>query len=74
MIDDLKSAPLLKGYRGRPEADLDALLDALMVFSDMVGTIGDHLLEAEINPLFVGAKGNGVRAADGVVVVKTPAC
>lgn len=74
MIDELKSAPLLKGYRGRPEADIDALLDALIAFSDMVGTIGDRLLEAEINPMFVGAKGNGVRAADGVVVVKKPQC
>jgi acyl-CoA synthetase (NDP forming) len=74
MIDDLKSAPLLKGYRSRPEADVDALLDALMAFSGMIGAIGDHLLEAEINPLFVGAKGDGARAADGVVVVKTPEC
>ncbi|CAN5487637.1 acetate--CoA ligase [soil metagenome] len=72
MVDELKSASLLKGYRGRPEADLDALLDTLTMFSDMVGMIGDQLLEAEINPLFVRTKGNGVRAADGVVVVKTP--
>jgi acyl-CoA synthetase (NDP forming) len=72
MVDELKSAPLLKGYRGRPEADLEALLDALIAFSDMVCTIGDNLLEAEINPLFVRTKGNGVLAADGVVVVKRP--
>jgi succinyl-CoA synthetase beta subunit len=35
----------------------------------MVSSIGNDLLEAEINPLFVLPNGNGVKAADGVVVV-----
>lgn len=68
MIDALKSAPLLKGYRGRPPADVEALVDAILAFSTMIGAIGDRLQEAEINPLF--ALTNGVVAADGVAVVK----
>jgi succinyl-CoA synthetase beta subunit len=32
--------------------------------------IGEDLEEAEINPLFVLPKGRGVKAGDGVVVVK----
>jgi succinyl-CoA synthetase beta subunit len=35
----------------------------------MVATLGDRLLEAEINPLFVLEQGQGVRAADGIVVL-----
>lgn len=70
MIEELKSAPLLKGFRGRPPADITALVDAIVAFSGMVGAIGDRLQEAEINPLFVLPK--GVVAADGVVVVRTP--
>jgi acyl-CoA synthetase (NDP forming) len=70
MIDELKSAPLLKGFRGRPMADLDALVDAIVAFSNMIEAIGDKLQEAEINPLFVLSQGRGVVAADGVVVVK----
>jgi succinyl-CoA synthetase beta subunit len=31
--------------------------------------MGERLVEAEINPLFVLAEGQGVRAADGVVVL-----
>jgi succinyl-CoA synthetase beta subunit len=68
MIDELKSAPLLKGFRGRPPADVDALVAAIVAFSDMIGAIGDRLIEAEINPLFV--LDDGVLAADGVVVVR----
>lgn len=69
MIGELKSAPLLKGYRGRPPADVAALIDAIVAFSDMIVAIGDALEEAEINPLFVRPQGRGVAAADGVVVV-----
>lgn len=69
MIDELKSAPLLRGFRGRPVADVDALVSAMLAFSNMVASIGKNLLEAEINPLFVLPRGNGVKAADGVVIV-----
>jgi acyl-CoA synthetase (NDP forming) len=69
MIDELKSAPLLRGFRGRPVADVDALINAMLAFSAMVSSIGKNLVEAEINPLFVLPRGNGVKAADGVVVV-----
>ena len=32
-------------------------------------TLGDRLVEAEINPVFVLPEGQGVRAADGLVVL-----
>jgi acyl-CoA synthetase (NDP forming) len=67
MLDRLKSARLLRGYRGRPSMDEAALLDAIVNFSRMVTTLGDQLVEAEINPLFVLPEGQGVRAADGLV-------
>ena len=71
MIDELKSAPLLRGFRGRPVAETDALIDTLLAFSGMVSAIGKELQEAEINPLFVLPRGHGVKAADGVAVVVT---
>lgn len=70
MIDGLKSAPLLNGFRGRPRTDIAALIEAIVAFSNMVGAIGDELEEAEINPLFVLPHGRGVVAADGLVLVK----
>ncbi len=70
MVDELKTSPLLKGFRGRPIADVDALVEAMLAFSNMIVAIGSKLQEAEINPLFVLPRGQGVVAADGLVVVK----
>ncbi|MGO4303975.1 acetate--CoA ligase family protein [Cupriavidus sp. RAF12] len=69
MIRDLKTWPLLDGYRGRPKADVEALADAIVAFSVMTASVGTRLVEAEINPVFVLPAGQGVRAADGVVVI-----
>jgi acyl-CoA synthetase (NDP forming) len=70
MVEELKSKPLLKGFRGRPPADIGALIEAIVAFSAMISAIGHELEEAEINPLFVLPQGRGVVAADGLVLVK----
>ena len=69
MARELRTWPLLDGFRGRPKADVDALVDAIVAFSDMAAQLGDRLVEAEINPVFVLPAGQGVRAADGVAVL-----
>jgi acyl-CoA synthetase (NDP forming) len=69
LVRELKTWPLLDGFRGRPKADVDALLSAIVAFSAMAAQLGTRLVEAEINPVFVLAKGQGVRAADGVAVL-----
>ena len=69
LAKELKTWPLLDGFRGRPRADVNALVDAIVAFSRLAAQLGDRLVEAEINPLFVLPAGQGVRAADGVVVL-----
>jgi acyl-CoA synthetase (NDP forming) len=69
MARELKTWPLLDGFRGRPKADVESLVTAIVAFSQMVAQLGDRLIEAEINPLFVLPAGQGVSAADGVVVM-----
>jgi acyl-CoA synthetase (NDP forming) len=69
MLGELKSRVLLEGFRGRPRGDIAALIQAIEVFAMMAETLGEALLEAEINPLFVLPEGQGVRAADGIVVL-----
>jgi acyl-CoA synthetase (NDP forming) len=66
---ELKTWPLLDGFRGRPKADVEALVSAIVAFSQMAAQMGERLVEAEINPIFVLPAGQGVRAADGVVVL-----
>lgn len=69
MVRELKTWPLLDGFRGRPKADVEALVDAIVAFSQMTAQMGPSLVEAEINPVFVLAAGQGVKAADGVAVL-----
>jgi len=71
MIDELAVSRLLKGYRGKPACDVAALGEAVLAFSRMCLALGDRLAEAEINPLFVLPEGEGVKAADGLVVLRT---
>ena len=73
MIHELKTWPLLDGYRGRPRADIDALVTAIAAFARMAVQLGGRLVEAEINPIFVLPAGQGVRAADGVAVLASEA-
>ncbi|MDH2347478.1 acetate--CoA ligase family protein [Bradyrhizobium sp. SSUT77] len=73
MARDLVTWPLLNGFRGRPKSDVEALAGAIVAFSRMVAQLGDRLAEAEINPIFVLPAGEGVRAADGVVVLNSTA-
>ncbi len=67
MVGELKARKLLAGFRGAPPADVAALVDAVLAFAAMAESLGERLLEAEINPLFVLPL--GVRAADGLVVL-----
>lgn len=70
MVGELRAARLLAGYRGAPACDVPALVDAVLAFAAMAEALGERLVEAEINPLFVGRAGEGVRAADGLVVLR----
>ncbi|MDF0578252.1 acetate--CoA ligase family protein [Bradyrhizobium yuanmingense] len=69
MARDLVTWPLLDGFRGRPKCDVEALTAAIVAFSQMVAQLGDRLVEAEINPVFVLPAGQGVKAADGLAVL-----
>ncbi|WP_314949050.1 acetate--CoA ligase family protein [Bradyrhizobium cosmicum] len=69
MARDLVTWPLLDGFRGRPKCDVEALAATIVAFSGMVAQLGDRLAEAEINPVFVLPAGQGVKAADGLVVL-----
>jgi succinyl-CoA synthetase beta subunit len=61
MIDGLRGAALLRGFRGAPVADEAALRRALLGVSALVGWCPE-LREFEINPLMILPQ--GVRAVD----------
>lgn len=62
MLEDVRGAALLRGFRGRPVGDLDALVVAISAFSALA--LDERVKEAEINPLLVAAEGEGVILLD----------
>ncbi|MEM9684814.1 MAG: acetate--CoA ligase family protein, partial [Pseudomonadota bacterium] len=70
MINEVKGLAPLRGYRGLPEGDLDALAEAIVALSNLARLSHDRVREAEINPLLVRRKGDGVVAVDGLVVLE----
>lgn len=67
MITETRCYELLKGYRGQPPFDIDALVDTLVRLSDFVAKHADSIEELEINPLAVSPQGQGVTALDAVL-------
>jgi hypothetical protein len=59
--------PLLEGYRDIPPADINALVDALDRLQRVLATHRDTVAEIELNPLIVGAKGQGIFVIDLLV-------
>ena len=70
MIAELRAAKLFDGYRGKPATDKEALARTLVDVSRMAAALGPRLKEMDINPVFVGADGQGVAAADALIVLK----
>lgn len=50
-LTQLKCSPLLTGYRGKPAADMGAILRAVLAVQDYVVANADTVGEVEINPL-----------------------
>lgn len=73
MIGELKTAPLLYGFRGAPEADVEALADAMVQLSKFAVAAGDALELVELNPFVVLPKGQGACALDAVLLAREPA-
>lgn len=68
MLNELRGQQVLKGVRGAPPADIDALIEAIVRVSWLIHDHADSIAEIDINPLFVRAMGKGVVAADALIV------
>lgn len=68
MVREVGFHRLLEGHRGRPAGDLDALAEVVVAISH-AGDLDDiAVAEAEVNPLIVLPRGEGVLAVDALVV------
>ncbi len=67
MLDDLRIASALRGMRGQPPADTEAIVRCIVAMSRLLVDRPD-VVEAEINPLF--ALPHGAHAVDARVYVR----
>jgi acetyltransferase len=68
LISEVRGAALLRGARGRPPADEEALLDVLVRVARLGYDLRDALAELDLNPLLVLPRGEGVLAVDALAV------
>ena len=66
-LHQLRSAKLLSGFRGAPPVDVEAVAKAVMAIGRLMRTQPD-IVEIDVNPLMVHAKGQGATALDALIV------
>jgi acyl-CoA synthetase (NDP forming) len=70
MISEVKGIKLLRGVRGTPPSDVNALADALVVLSQFASDHADTLASVDVNPFVILPEGKGAVALDSLVVPK----
>jgi acetyltransferase len=71
MIQTIKAYSILKGIRGAPPCDIDAIKDCILRLSQML-TDHPEIAEMDINPLIVYPDGEGCVVADSRILLKKP--
>jgi acetate---CoA ligase (ADP-forming) len=63
----LTVAKLLHGYRGKPPADVDALIETILCVARYAAANVATLIEIDVNPVIVRPSGNGAVAVDTMI-------
>ena len=66
-VESLSVYRLIDGFRGNDAGDMIAIVDAILSVAAFADSNREHLMELDINPLLVLAKGQGVVAADALI-------
>jgi len=69
MVAEVKGFAPLRGFRGLPKGDLEALAMLVAAVSRLALSRGIAVAEAEINPVIVRDEGQGAVAVDGLVML-----
>ncbi len=69
MLEETRVATLLRGIRGQPPADVDAVVECLLRLSQLA-VEQPSIDELDINPLLVYPEGNGVAVVDVRIAVR----
>ncbi|WP_159590608.1 acetate--CoA ligase family protein [Hydrogenophaga sp. BPS33] len=67
MMRELRTWPVLAGWRGAVPGDTEAMAQAIASLSQLAMAQRDRIAEIEVNPVVVCAQGKGVVALDAVI-------
>jgi acyl-CoA synthetase (NDP forming) len=68
LLHEIRGLPLLKGHRGHPPADMDALRDLLLRVSRLAEEVPE-ISELDLNPVIALSPGYGCRIVDARIKV-----
>jgi acyl-CoA synthetase (NDP forming) len=68
MIDELRIAKMLGGWRGGDKLDRDALVETLVSLSEFAARTDGQIAAIDLNPVMVLPNGQGVRIVDALIV------
>ena len=66
-LQELRVAPLLAGVRGEPPMDVGAIARAAVGLGRFIASAADRVRSVDVNPLVVGAAGEGAWVVDALV-------
>jgi acyl-CoA synthetase (NDP forming) len=69
-LQGLSVHKLLRGYRGKPAADIEALIGAILGVARYASANLAHLVEIDVNPVIVRPAGRGAVAVDTMIRLK----
>jgi acyl-CoA synthetase (NDP forming) len=71
-LDALKSAPVLRGFRGSAPLDVEAVADLISLLGRLMLST-PTIREIDLNPVLVYAQGQGAVALDALMTLQAPA-
>jgi acyl-CoA synthetase (NDP forming) len=72
LLARLQGAALLGAHRGRPAADIDALVALMVLLGQFAADHADAVAEIDLNPVIVHDAGQGLTIADALIVKHLP--
>jgi len=71
MVREIKGYQILTGARGKPRADIEAIIDLLLKVSNLASDWGDSISELDLNPVVVFEDGQGAKVLDALCVKRS---
>jgi acetyltransferase len=69
MLDEIRSAAILRGARGEKPRDRKSLAEVLAKYAYMVNDLADEVSESDANPVIVYEEGQGVKVVDARIIL-----